>query len=153
MGKGPQFINRELNLQPPRVGGPRRGFSNAADGEGQQMPPPSRMVNEPNQDERRQQLLAAMEARSMTPKIPMVEQPIQSHLKTVLQQVRPDWTGSELATVQEKLASVKIDTFQELKRALNEDDGVRGLNNKLKDAGKRPLKVQTLEALRDFESS
>mmetsp|Transcript_115051 Transcript_115051/g.289441 ORF Transcript_115051/g.289441 Transcript_115051/m.289441 type:complete len:2055 (-) Transcript_115051:117-6281(-) len=134
--------------------GPRRGFSSAAGVEVErrrprvQLRPPSPEYKEPNQERRRQQLLAAMEARA-APRIPEPESPTQTQLRFVLQKVRPDWNNSELVLVQEKFSAIQIDTAPELFRQLNQL-GVRGFNQKLKDCGKRPLKKETLEALREF---
>lgn len=163
-----KFVNREMpHVHGQPLGGasslapagPRRGFSSVAGldldygrsavGPPTALRPPSPpRRHEPNQEKRRQQLLAAMEAKAV-PKLFEVEPPRTSHLRSVLKQVRPDWTSSELSVVQEKLAAIQIDTAEELFAKLS-TLGSRGINQRLKDSGKRPLKTETLEALREF---
>jgi len=165
-----EFVHREmphLHGQPPggasssssQAPGPRRGFSSAVglDGEpgrhaGQpssMRPPSPTRRDEPNQERRRQQLLAAMEARA-APKVPEFnDSRTTSQLRLILKHVRPDWTSSELAIVQEKFSAIKVDTADELFKQLNAL-GSRGFNQKLKDADRRPLKKETLDAIREY---
>jgi len=158
-----EFVARDMQLEeqqqdhqqrqnnPP---GPRRGFSNASttaaptSRQATQFRPPSPMRNEPNQEKRRQQLQAAMDARA-TPKLPEPVAPDQNHLRTVLSSVRPDWNSSELGLVMEKFSAIQVETAQDLFRQLN-TLGSRGFNQKLKDNNKRPLKKDTLDALREY---
>lgn len=160
----PGFVHREMNVEHSARGpqvldrhasGPHRTVEMEPERRRVQLRPPSPVRNEPDQEKRRQQLLAAMEARAQRASLPPeTERPrkVQSHLRSVLQKVRPDWSGSDLAMVQEKLASIQIHTFEELVQQLNEM-GARGVNQKLKDMGKKPLKTETLDALKNFAKS
>merc|ERR1719220_2185867 len=69
----------------------------------------------------------------------------------VLKRVRPDWTPAEVRNVQDKLAEVQIESpeglFQQLR---DKENGVQDLNRKLRAAGQRAMRAETLEALRDY---
>jgi len=168
---GGQFVPRDMDMagymsqpspaghggqqgQPPASrarAGRRTNFSAQAmeveQRSGVHLRPPSPARNDPDQEKRRQQLLAAMEARAV--RAPMAETHTQSQLRDVLRKVRPDWNTSELSLVIEKLAAIEIETDRDLFRQLN-DLGAKGVNQKLKDRGKRPLKKETLDALREY---
>merc|ERR1740129_2408889 len=109
-----------------------------------QRPPVRQFRDEPNQELRRQQLLASQAE-------PVMRTPTES-LGDVLRAVRPDWNPSELRLVKEKLEIVNIETPLELFRQLR-DEGPEVLNEKLKAVGKKPLKVDTLKALRAYGGS
>lgn len=67
-------------------------------------------------------------------------------LTDVLRSVRPDWTPKDLAAVQEKLGKIHITTGNDLFSMLS-TQGPQGLNTRLRDAGLKALKVDTLDAL------
>jgi len=109
-----------------------------------QRPPVRQFLDEPNQELRRQQLSTAQAE-------PVMRTPARS-LGEVLRAVRPDWNSSDLRLVKEKLAELDIETPLDLFRLLRaEGPGI--LNKKLKAVGKKPLKVETLVALRAYGDS
>jgi len=67
-------------------------------------------------------------------------------LRGVLQDVRPDWTMKELQSVQNKLAKIHVSTASDLFRLLR-SQGATGVNQMLRDAGQRVLKMETLLAI------
>jgi len=69
-----------------------------------------------------------------------------SSLVEVLMAVRPDWKDKDLRAVQEKLSKISIETGDELFDLLK-TGGTQLLNAKLKEAGLKSLKADTLNAL------
>lgn len=74
---------------------------------------------------------------------------VEQSLSSILQTVRPDWTAKDLVAVKDKLAKISIDTPAVLCQQLAEE-GAQGVNARLKLAGQKCLRVDTLEALRDY---
>lgn len=139
--------DEEEDQEPARYPGPRptrRGFSAMA--ESLQKPPPTRVA--PNQELRRQQMLESMNAKasptsSTAPSAAAME---KNPMWSVLHSVRPDWNVSELRIVQEKMQAINILSVDALYEVLR-DVGAAGVNTKLKEVGKRPMKVETLESI------
>merc|ERR1712032_410367 len=73
-------------------------------------------------------------------------------ISDVLAHVRPDWTPSELKAVVEKFSFIDIDTTPTLFSLLRVG-GPESINEKLKEAGKRTIKAETLQALLSYEGS
>mmetsp|Transcript_73147 Transcript_73147/g.201855 ORF Transcript_73147/g.201855 Transcript_73147/m.201855 type:complete len:149 (-) Transcript_73147:8-454(-) len=67
-------------------------------------------------------------------------------LLDLLQQVRPDWNDKEVKQVQDKMAKIGIRSLQDLFQNLCEL-GPADINIRLKQAGQKQLKLETLNSL------
>jgi len=126
---------------------------------------------EPDQELRRQQLIAASQApraparheiqdedRPTAPRAP--RQPMAAQVKseglassrslaTALQSVKPEWSTRELISATDKLAKIQVTSSASL-FYIFKTEGVGSVNEKLRSAGLKAFKMDTLEALRDF---
>jgi len=70
-------------------------------------------------------------------------------LSEVLQMIRPDWKTKDILAVIDKLQKVQVTSANDLFITL-QAEGPAALNTKLKAAGQKALKVETLEALQSY---
>jgi len=104
---------------------------------------PSAKNSLPNQEQRRLDLLNS----SKTPSGGQGEDgQVELRLSDVLQHVRPDWKEKDVKSVQEKFGLIGICTPQDLYEHL-QSGGVNGINGRLKKAGQKQLRNDTLAAL------
>uniref|UniRef100_A0A7S2AQC1 Uncharacterized protein n=1 Tax=Alexandrium andersonii TaxID=327968 RepID=A0A7S2AQC1_9DINO len=73
---------------------------------------------------------------------------VDNALLDMLSTVRPDWSDADLASVQEKLADIDIETTDDLKFQLHQF-GPQKLNEQLKAKGHKAIRMDTLKQLKN----
>merc|ERR1712187_106143 len=90
--------------------------------------------SQPDQEKRRAEARAAAD---------------QDALVAILKSVRSEWTPSERQVVIRKLGIIGIASPSALFKKLDEE-GPRGINNLLREAGQKPLKEETLNHIQEY---